>query len=184
MMASTGVIGELLPDAKITARVPEIARQLSPGAWEDAARAIMTTDTFPKGATATARLGKAEVTICGIAKGAGMIAPDMATMLSFVFTDANNWFELISNCNFRLFSDDVVGLILDTYQDRQHAFEFFVNPFGVQADAIETEVQGDDYSFDTLWYSDGRLVPDGYAVLISVPSFSLVFWLAASFRRI
>ena len=60
----------------------------APGRWQDAASAIMTTDTFPKGATATARLGKAEVTICGIAKGAGMIAPDMATMLSFVFTDA------------------------------------------------------------------------------------------------
>jgi len=59
-----------------------------PGRWQDAARAIMTTDTFPKGATATARLGKTEITICGIAKGAGMIAPDMATMLSFVFTDA------------------------------------------------------------------------------------------------
>src|SRR6266404_5541879 len=53
-----------------------------------AASAIMTTDTFPKGATATAKLGAASVTICGIAKGAGMIAPDMATMLSFVFTDA------------------------------------------------------------------------------------------------
>jgi glutamate N-acetyltransferase/amino-acid N-acetyltransferase len=60
----------------------------TPGRWQDAAQAIMTTDTFPKGATATARIGKAEVTICGIAKGAGMIAPDMATMLSFVFTDA------------------------------------------------------------------------------------------------
>jgi len=59
-----------------------------PGGFEAAARAIMTTDTFPKGATATAKLGDATVTICGIAKGAGMIAPDMATMLSFVFTDA------------------------------------------------------------------------------------------------
>ena len=59
-----------------------------PGSWEAAAKAIMTTDTFPKGATATAKLGKATVTICGIAKGAGMIAPDMATMLAFVFTDA------------------------------------------------------------------------------------------------
>src|SRR5947209_13185802 len=56
--------------------------------WLDAAKAIMTTDTFPKLATATARLGKAAVTINGFAKGAGMIAPDMATMLSFVFTDA------------------------------------------------------------------------------------------------
>jgi glutamate N-acetyltransferase/amino-acid N-acetyltransferase len=58
------------------------------GGWLDAAKAIMTTDTFPKVATATAAIGKATVTINGIAKGAGMIAPDMATLLSFVFTDA------------------------------------------------------------------------------------------------
>ena len=88
MMASTGVIGELLPDAKITARVPEIARQLSPGGWEDAARAIMTTDTFPKGACAEAEIDGQTVRIAGIAKGSGMIAPDMATMLAFVATDA------------------------------------------------------------------------------------------------
>src|SRR2546430_5989675 len=60
----------------------------SPSGWEAAAKAIMTTDTFPKGAAAIARFGSTAVTICGIAKGAGMIAPDMATMLSFVFTDA------------------------------------------------------------------------------------------------
>jgi glutamate N-acetyltransferase/amino-acid N-acetyltransferase len=59
-----------------------------PGDFYEAAKAIMTTDTFPKVATATAKLGKTTVTICGIAKGAGMIAPDMATMLSFIFTDA------------------------------------------------------------------------------------------------
>ena len=58
------------------------------GPWLDAAKAIMTTDTFPKVATANAKIGKATVTINGMAKGAGMIAPDMATMLSFIFTDA------------------------------------------------------------------------------------------------
>ena len=58
------------------------------GGWLDAASAIMTTDTFPKVATARTAIGKTTVTINGIAKGAGMIAPDMATMLSFVFTDA------------------------------------------------------------------------------------------------
>ena len=88
MMASTGVIGELLPDAKITARLPEIARSLSPDAWPDAAQAIMTTDTFAKGATAEAVIEGETVRICGIAKGSGMIAPDMATMLAFVATDA------------------------------------------------------------------------------------------------
>jgi glutamate N-acetyltransferase/amino-acid N-acetyltransferase len=88
MMASTGVIGELLPDAKITARLPDIARGLSPDAWADAARAIMTTDTFAKGATAEAVIEGETVRINGIAKGSGMIAPDMATMLAFVATDA------------------------------------------------------------------------------------------------
>ncbi|MBV9997243.1 MAG: bifunctional glutamate N-acetyltransferase/amino-acid acetyltransferase ArgJ [Caulobacteraceae bacterium] len=88
MLASTGVIGQLLPDAKITGRLPEIAHRLSPVGWAEAARGIMTTDTFPKGATATAEIDGAPVRIAGIAKGSGMIAPDMATMLAFVATDA------------------------------------------------------------------------------------------------
>jgi len=88
LLASTGVIGEPL-DARAFDRVmDDLVVAAKPGNFEAAARAIMTTDTFPKGATATAGLGDATVTICGIAKGAGMIAPDMATMLSFVFTDA------------------------------------------------------------------------------------------------
>jgi glutamate N-acetyltransferase/amino-acid N-acetyltransferase len=88
MMASTGVIGQLLPDAKITGRLPDIAQRLSPGAWAAAARAIMTTDTFPKGAVAEAKIEGQSVRIVGIAKGSGMMAPDMATMLAFIVTDA------------------------------------------------------------------------------------------------
>ena len=87
-LASTGVIGEPLDATKFHGVMARLAAAASPARWEEAASAIMTTDTFPKLATATARLGKATVTINGIAKGAGMIAPDMATMLSFVFTDA------------------------------------------------------------------------------------------------
>jgi glutamate N-acetyltransferase/amino-acid N-acetyltransferase len=87
-LASTGVIGEPLRAQAFDGVMEGLVAGAAPGRWQEAARAIMTTDTFPKGATATVRLGKAEVTICGIAKGAGMIAPDMATMLSFVFTDA------------------------------------------------------------------------------------------------
>jgi glutamate N-acetyltransferase/amino-acid N-acetyltransferase len=87
-IASTGVIGNILPDDAIPQRLPALAKLLSAGAWRDAARAIMTTDTFPKGASRTAWIGDARVTVAGIAKGSGMIAPDMATMLSFVFTDA------------------------------------------------------------------------------------------------
>jgi glutamate N-acetyltransferase/amino-acid N-acetyltransferase len=86
--ASTGVIGEPLDPDFITAAVPKLAQSLRPDAWPDAARAIMTTDTFPKAASATAKLGSEMVTVQGFAKGSGMIAPDMATMLSFIFTDA------------------------------------------------------------------------------------------------
>jgi glutamate N-acetyltransferase/amino-acid N-acetyltransferase len=87
-LASTGVIGEPLDATKFGGVMDRLVATASPGGWDDAARAIMTTDTFPKGAAAIVRLGATPVTICGIAKGAGMIAPDMATMLSFVFTDA------------------------------------------------------------------------------------------------
>ncbi len=87
-MASTGVIGEPLDASKFDAVLDALAADARGEAWLDAARAIMTTDTFPKVATATADIGGSQVRISGIAKGAGMIAPDMATMLSFVFTDA------------------------------------------------------------------------------------------------
>jgi len=88
LLASTGVIGEPLDAAKFAAVMDCLVADAAPGRWEEAAKAIMTTDTFPKGAAAIVRMGANAVTICGIAKGAGMIAPDMATMLSFVFTDA------------------------------------------------------------------------------------------------
>src|SRR3954464_10289971 len=87
-LASTGVIGEPLDATKFHHVLGSMAEQAAPGEWMTAAKAIMTTDTFPKVATSTAKLGKANVTINGMAKGAGMIAPDMATMLAFVFTDA------------------------------------------------------------------------------------------------
>ena len=87
-VASTGVIGEKLPSSKIVAALPGLRQDLSADGWDAAAGAIMTTDTFPKGATRRARIGDVEVTINGIAKGSGMIAPDMATMLAFLFTDA------------------------------------------------------------------------------------------------
>lgn len=86
LSASTGVIGVVLDDSKIAAALPNM--ELAPVRWPQAAAAIMTTDTFPKGSGATCKIGDVEVRIAGIAKGSGMIAPDMATMLAFVFTDA------------------------------------------------------------------------------------------------
>ena len=87
-LASTGVIGEPLDASKFDGVLDSLVGNARPDAWQDAARAIMTTDTFPKLATRKTTIGGVEVTISGIAKGAGMVAPDMATMLSFVFTDA------------------------------------------------------------------------------------------------
>ncbi len=87
-ISSTGVIGEPPPVERITGALPQIVKALKAEAWEPAARAIMTTDTFPKGATATARIDGVEVRLNGFCKGSGMIAPDMATMLGYVFTDA------------------------------------------------------------------------------------------------
>ncbi|MGV8839861.1 MAG: bifunctional glutamate N-acetyltransferase/amino-acid acetyltransferase ArgJ [Bauldia sp.] len=87
-LSSTGVIGEPLPAERFEPVVADLVANARPDGWEMAARAIMTTDTFPKGATAVVDLGGVPVRINGIAKGAGMIAPDMATMLSYVATDA------------------------------------------------------------------------------------------------
>ena len=87
-LASTGVIGEPLDADKFAHLLDGMAKDAAPDGWAEAGKAIMTTDTYPKYATATVALGGTEVTINGIAKGAGMIAPDMATMLSFIATDA------------------------------------------------------------------------------------------------
>jgi glutamate N-acetyltransferase/amino-acid N-acetyltransferase len=86
---ATGVIGQPLPDEKITKVLPTLKTNLKQDSWEEAAKAIMTTDTFPKGSTKLAKIGNTQVKINGFAKGSGMIAPDMATMLAYIFTDAN-----------------------------------------------------------------------------------------------
>ena len=86
--ASTGVIGEKLPTEVISGALDDLVAGLDPGRAEDAASAIMTTDTFPKGSGSSFALGGSEVAVFGFAKGSGMIAPDMATMLAFIFTDA------------------------------------------------------------------------------------------------
>ncbi|MFG6559047.1 bifunctional glutamate N-acetyltransferase/amino-acid acetyltransferase ArgJ [Sulfitobacter sp. 1A15299] len=86
--SSTGVIGEPLPHERITAVLGDLHAKLDAAGIEDAARAIMTTDTFPKGASAKVEIDGKTVSIAGIAKGSGMIAPDMATMLVYIFTDA------------------------------------------------------------------------------------------------
>ena len=93
LSSSTGVIGEPLPHERITAVIGDLAGKLDAAGAADAARAIMTTDTFPKGAFA--EIGGGPSRIAGIAKGSGMIAPDMATMLVYIFTDARIAPELL-----------------------------------------------------------------------------------------
>jgi glutamate N-acetyltransferase/amino-acid N-acetyltransferase len=88
-VSSTGVIGEPLPMQPLLAALPNAAAALGSASWEEAARAIATTDTFPKAAGSSCSIDDVPVAIAGIAKGAGMIAPDMATMLVYLFTDAS-----------------------------------------------------------------------------------------------
>jgi glutamate N-acetyltransferase/amino-acid N-acetyltransferase len=106
--ASTGVIGEPLPHEKIIAKISDLISAQSPAGIEAAARAIMTTDTFPKGASAQIHVDGIPVHIAGIAKGSGMIAPDMATMLVYIFTDARisqtDLQEMVSRLNARTFN--------------------------------------------------------------------------------
>jgi glutamate N-acetyltransferase / amino-acid N-acetyltransferase len=87
-IASTGVIGEPMDASKFAHLLDGMAKSAKPDAWDAAARAIMTTDTYPKLAVRSVQMGKTMVTLAGFCKGAGMIAPDMATMLGFMFTDA------------------------------------------------------------------------------------------------
>ncbi|WP_051427003.1 bifunctional glutamate N-acetyltransferase/amino-acid acetyltransferase ArgJ [Methylomonas sp. 11b] len=95
---STGVIGEPLPVEKLTAALPSAVANLAEAHWDQAARAIMTTDTFPKGASVVIDIAGHPVTITGISKGAGMIQPNMATMLGFVATDASIEQSLLQEC--------------------------------------------------------------------------------------
>jgi hypothetical protein len=74
-----------------------------------------------------------------------------------------------------IMSDDIVGIFFDTYHSGQRGYEFFVNPLGVQADAALSDSQGDDFSFDTLWYSEGKLTPEGYVAMMTIPFRSLRF---------
>lgn len=95
---STGVIGQRLPVQRMVAALPQAVADLRADAWQDAARAIMTTDTVPKGASRRVQTAQGVVTVTGIAKGVGMIYPDMATMLSYIATDARLTPEAVKEC--------------------------------------------------------------------------------------
>jgi len=112
--SSTGVIGEPLPFERITGKIPDLVANLSGGGMAAAARAIMTTDTFPKGAAATVTGEGGEIRIAGIAKGSGMIAPDMATMLVYIFTDAQIAPPLLQKMLSRQIGDTFNAITVDS----------------------------------------------------------------------
>ncbi|MCA3510746.1 MAG: bifunctional glutamate N-acetyltransferase/amino-acid acetyltransferase ArgJ [Rhodobacter sp.] len=112
--SSTGVIGEPLPFGRITGKIPDLVANLSGGGMAGAARAIMTTDTFPKGAAATVTGEGGEIRIAGIAKGSGMIAPDMATMLVYIFTDAQIAPPLLQKMLSRQIGDTFNAITVDS----------------------------------------------------------------------
>ncbi|MCB1743670.1 MAG: bifunctional glutamate N-acetyltransferase/amino-acid acetyltransferase ArgJ [Gammaproteobacteria bacterium] len=138
-LASTGVIGETLPTAALEAALPKLAKALVDSRssnWRAAADAIRTTDTFAKGATATARIDGVEVRINGIAKGSGMIAPDMATMLGFAFTDA----DLPQSVLQALLADSVVKSFNSITVDSDTSTSDTVLLFATGARALSTPV--------------------------------------------
>jgi glutamate N-acetyltransferase/amino-acid N-acetyltransferase len=112
-LASTGVIGEPLDPAPFATHLGRLAEEARPGFFLDAARAIMTTDTFPKVSTRMVALDGGEIVLTGIAKGAGMIAPDMATMLSFIFTDAPVDAATLQRCLSEAVSDSFNAITID-----------------------------------------------------------------------
>lgn len=112
--ASTGVIGEPLPYDRITAKLSELVVGLSADAINDAAAAILTTDTYPKGAAAHCNIGGHSIKIAGVAKGSGMIAPDMATMLVYIFTDAKVDQDVLQTMTARLCDETFNCITVDS----------------------------------------------------------------------
>ena len=112
-IASTGVIGEPLPPFSIANKLSAVRRGLGIKSWKTAAESIMTTDTFPKAASRVARIGNAEVVISGLAKGSGMIAPDMATMLGFIFTNARLPSQVLQKLLFKATENSFNSITVD-----------------------------------------------------------------------
>ena len=113
-LASTGVIGESLPFERVNSTLAQLVDESGESSWEESARAIMTTDTFPKGSGDQFALDGQQVSIAGIAKGSGMIEPDMATMLGFIVTDAKISKSLLQQCLSELVTDSFNSITVDS----------------------------------------------------------------------
>ena len=153
-LASTGVIGEPLPAEKITKILARVAEDASASGWRAAAEAIMTTDTYPKLATASATIDGVKVTINGIAKGSGMIAPDMATMLAFVFTDASLPATVLQECLSAGVGPSFNSITVDSDTSTSDTLLLFATGKGAKhgavAKASDKRLQGFRRSLDAL----------------------------------
>jgi len=144
--ASTGVIGEVLPAKDLAPFVASMTPSADANAWQDAATAIMTTDTFAKGSTRTADINGTSVCINGVAKGSGMIAPDLATMLSFIVTDA----KLDSDVLQDILSDAVERSFNRTTVDSDTSTSDTVMAFATGASGSDDVTDSDDPALDAF----------------------------------
>jgi len=157
--SSTGVIGEPLPHERITAVLDTLAANTNPDEIAAAAQAIMTTDTFPKGASATVLIDGKTVSIAGIAKGSGMIAPDMATMLVYIFTDAkisqDKLQSIVSNENEKTFNSITVD------SDTSTSDSLIVAATGTSDIAVDDSVEFSDALHSVMQDLAHQVVRDG-----------------------
>lgn len=142
-LASTGVIGEPLDAARFSGLLGKLAVDAKTGGWMDAAKAMMTTDTFPKGSTRTITIDGQDVTINGIAKGAGMIAPDMATMLCFVFTDGPIRADLLQLCLNRTIGASFNSITVDSDTSTSDTVLVFATGAAAKRGVRTVESKGD-----------------------------------------
>ncbi len=142
-LASTGVIGEPLDASKFESVLPKLVAKARPEAWLEAARAIMTTDTYPKLSTRTAMIEGVETRIGGFAKGAGMIAPDMATMLAFVFTDAAIGADALQTLLSRSVRGSFNAITVDSDTSTSDTLLLFATGAAARRGAPEIEKAGD-----------------------------------------
>ena len=140
-VASTGVIGEPLPIDRIVNAIPKLADKLHANNWQDAAQAITTTDTFPKGASAQTTIGDVVVSLNGFAKGSGMIEPDMATMLAFIFTDAKIPSPLLQRMLVDANQQSFNAITVDSDTSTSDTCLLFAT--GKAANELSTEIKGD-----------------------------------------
>lgn len=196
-MAGTGIIGQRITDSQILAPLPGLVQDQAEVDWQQAAEAIRTTDTFPKGSSRSFTVGGQQIVVSGIAKGSGMIAPDMATMLCFLFTDADvepaELQQVLSHANMQSFrrisvdgdestSDTMLAFAtrqsdLSAGGDRSAALAELQETFAAVARDLAMQVVGDGEGISTLikvTVTGARTDDDAYVMAKSICESPLV----------